>query len=184
MRRLCGFLCESFPLAPSLYNRHVKRISLLAAALFLAGCSKNIDTTDAVRQGIMDYMNSVAPKIGLDMNSMQVDVTAVTFEQDHARASVSITPKIAGAKGMQLSYNLDRKGDKWVVNGNAQSAGSAHGSQGGAAPATAAPDGTQLPPGHPAVGAPRGGAPGAGAGQLPPGHPPVSGSQTSPGNKP
>lgn len=158
----------------------MKRISLLAAALFLAGCSKNIDTTDAVRQGIMDYMSSVAPKIGLDMSSMQVDVTAVSFEQDHARATVTVTPKIAGATGMQLVYNLDRKGDKWVVNGNAQSAGSGHGTQGspgGAqSSAPAAPNGTALPPGHPAVGSasPQGGAPQGGGTKLPPGHPPVS----------
>ena len=59
-----------------------------------------------------------------------MDVTAVSFEQDHARATVTVTPKIAGATGMQLVYNLDRKGDKWVVNGNAQSAGSGHGTQG------------------------------------------------------
>lgn len=145
--------------------------------MLLAGCSKNIDTTDAVRQGVMDYMNTIAPKIGLDLNSMQVDVTAVTFEQDHAHATVTFTPKISGSKGMQLSYNLDRKGDKWVVNGNAQSAGSMHGTQGspeGAAPGTSTvPQGTQLPPGHPAV--PQGGAP-QNAGQLPAGHPPVSSS--------
>ena len=123
----------------------MKRISFLAAglflaaALFLAGCSKNIDTTDAVRQGVVDYMNSVAPKIGLDMSSMQVEVTAVTFEQDHARATVTVTPKIAGSKGMQLAYNLDRKGDKWVVRGRQVSPGNAHGSD-------------ALPPGHAPVG--------------------------------
>ena len=137
----------------------------------------------------MDYMNSIAPKIGLDMNNMQVDVPAVTFDHDHARATVTITPKVAGSKGMDLVYNLDRKGDKWVVNGNAQSAGSAHGQQepapgdasgdaaGGAPlpPGHPAPDavppGTQLPPGHPAVGTQPPGT------QLPPGHPAVGTKQ-------
>lgn len=139
-----------------------------AAALILAACSKNIDTTEAVRQGVMDYMQSIAPKIGLDLNAMQVDVPAVTFDHDHARATVTITPKIAGSKGMDLVYNLDRKGDKWVVNGNAQSAGSAHGAQGSVPePAQAAPDGTPLPAGHPAVGPVSPDTP------LPPGHPPA-----------
>ncbi len=142
-----------------------------AAALLLAGCSKNIDTTEAVRAGVMDYMNSTAPKIGLDLNNMQIEVPAVSFDHDHARATVSFTPKIAGAKGMDMIYNLDRKGDKWVVIGNAMSAGSTHGTEQAAPPQAGppqtAPDGTKLPPGHPSVGqAP----PGT---QLPPGHPAV-----------
>jgi hypothetical protein len=134
----------------------VTRLSFLAAALLLAGCAKKIDTTDAVRQGVLDYMSSIAPKIGLDLNNMQVEVSAVSFEHDHARATVSVTPKVSGAKGMELIYNLDRQGDKWVVHGNANSAGSGHGAQdpqsgAATAPAQTAPDGTALPPGHPAV---------------------------------
>lgn len=161
----------------ALYNRHVIRTTTFAAPLavacFLVGCSKNIDTTEAVRQGVMDYLNSRAAKIGLDMSNMQVDVPAVAFDHDHARATVSFTPKVAGAKGMELIYNLDRKGDKWVANGTAQSAGSAHGQQ-EAAPGDASGDaasGTQLPPGHPAVGTPPAGT------QLPPGHPAVGTKQ-------
>jgi hypothetical protein len=44
---------------------------------------------------------------------------------------------------MQMTYNLDRKGDKWVVRPGA----SPH-----AMPTPAAPSGQALPPGHPAVG--------------------------------
>ena len=146
---------------------------LAAAALTLIGCSKNIDTTEAVKAGVMDYMNSVAPKIGLDLNNMTVDVPAVSFDHDHARATVTVTPKIKGSGGMQLNYNLDRKGDKWVVAGNAQSAGSAHGSPDAGAAPQAAPDGTQLPPGHPSVNTPPAGT------QLPPGHPAVGSTGTS-----
>jgi hypothetical protein len=165
-------------LAKALYNRHVTRTPLLVAALLLAGCSKNIDTTDAVRLGVVDYLNAL--KIGLDVNNMQVDVTAVSFEKDHAHATVTITPKSTGQGGMQLAYDLDRKGDKWVVHGNAMSAGSAHGAQdssgatqGGAtsAPGLPPPNGATLPPGHPAVATPNGTQPGAS--QLPPGHPAV-----------
>ncbi len=144
-------------LAKPLYNRHVIRTPFLVAALLLAGCSKNIDTTDAVRLGVMDYLNGL--KIGLDVSNMQVDVTAVSFEKDRAHATVTITPKSTGQGGMQLAYDLDRKDDKWVVHGNAMTAGSAHGAQDtqGNAPAPAPPNGTQpdasqLPPGHPAAG--------------------------------
>jgi hypothetical protein len=150
---------------PDLYNRHVIRLLLFSAALVLVGCSKNIDTTDAVRQGVMDYGNSTWPKMGLDMNNMVVDVTAVTFEHDAAHAKVSVRPKGTDAAGMELAFDLDRKGDKWVVHGNARSAGATHGVPEGGAPsqggselppghpgAGAVPDGTQLPPGHPAVG--------------------------------
>lgn len=143
------------------------RLSLLAAALLLAGCSKNIQTQEAVRQGVMDYMSERAPKIGLDMSNMTVDVPAVTFDHDHARATVSVKPKNVDAPGMELVYNLDRKGDKWVVNGTAQSVGMPHGQQSSGAPAPAE-GGTALPPGHPGVG---GAAPGGT--QLPPGHPAV-----------
>jgi hypothetical protein len=149
------------------YNRHVKRLSLLAAALLLAGCSKNIQNQEAVRQGVMDYMSSIAPKIGLDMSNMQVDVPAVTFDHDHARATVTVKPKSVDAPGMELVYNLDRKGDKWVVNGTAQSAGSSHGQQGSPEGTPAGQGDTPLPPGHPAVGAAPSGTP------LPAGHPPV-----------
>jgi hypothetical protein len=142
-------------LAKPLYNRHVIRTPLLVAALLLAGCSKNIDTTDAVRLGVMDYLNAL--KIGLDVNNMQVDVTAVSFEKDHAHATVTITPKSTGGGGMQLAYDLDRKGDKWVVHGNAMTAGSSHGAPDSSDPTPGAPSGaqsgaSQLPPGHPAVG--------------------------------
>ena len=167
-------------MAKALYNRHVTRTPLLVAALLLAGCSKNIDTTDAVRLGVVDYLNAL--KIGLDVNNMQVDVTAVSFEKDHAHATVTITPKSTGGSGMQLAYDLDRKGDKWVVHGNAMSAGSSHGAQdssgatqGGAAsaPGQLPPNGATLPPGHPAVGAGQTGT------KLPPGHPAVGTKQTA-----
>ena len=89
----------------------MKSLSLVAAALLLASCSKNIQTTEAVRQGVMDYMNTVAPTIGLDVSNMTIDVPAVTFDHDHARATVTVKPKTVDVPGMELVYNLDRKGD-------------------------------------------------------------------------
>lgn len=138
----------------------MKLTPLIAAALLLAACSKNIQNQEAVRQGIMDYMKSAA--LGLNVDNMDIDVPAVRFESDHAEAHVTIKLKNTQTAVMEGDYKLDRKGDKWVVNGHGNM--SAH-SQGGT------PDGgAALPPGHPAVS----GAPGDATGtQLPPGHPAV-----------
>jgi hypothetical protein len=139
---------------------------LAAAAMLLAGCAKNIDNADAVKQGVIDYLQQRKAETGLDMNLMQVDVVAVSFEKDQARATVMFRPKSgADAAGMKMAYTLDRKGSKWVVAGRSDSGGNPHGG------AMSAPDGSQLPPGHPAM--PQG----SGAGALPPGHPPVSPKQ-------
>ena len=119
----------------------------LVSALLFVGCSKNIQNPEAVRSAVMEYLNARAAQTGLDMNAMQVEVGATTFEKDTARATVSITPKGIGGPGMQMTYNLDRKGDKWVV----RPGGSPHGT---VPPpnSSGAPGGQALPPGHPPVG--------------------------------
>ena len=131
-------------------------LSVLAVLLtLLLGCSKNIQNEAAVRSAVIEYLNARAPQTGLDMSAMTVQVAAMSFERDSARVTVSVAPKgVEG--GMRINYDLDRKGDKWVVRPNA----SPH--------ITAAPDASQaLPPGHPSV------APDGSKG-LPPGHPPIA----------
>jgi hypothetical protein len=93
----------------------VKRFAVLIAALALCACSKNIQNSQAVHDGVMDYLNAKAAQTGLDMNAMQVDVATVSFEKDKAYATISIKPKNLPNAAMQISYTLDRKGDKWVV---------------------------------------------------------------------
>jgi hypothetical protein len=135
--------------------------------LLLGGCSKNIQNEEAVRTAVIEYLNARAPQTGLDMNAMTVEVATMSFERDSARVTVSVTPKGLTGAGMQINYDLDRKGDKWVVRPNA----SPH--------ITVAPSGSQsLPPGHPA-------APGDSQ-ALPPGHPAVApdGSQGLPPGHP
>jgi len=95
----------------------------------------------------MEYLNSRAAQTGLDMNAMQVEIGATTFEKDTARATVSITPKGTGGPGMQMTYNLDRKGDKWVV----RPGGNPHGMLTPQNPGSAT-EGQPLPAGHPPVG--------------------------------
>lgn len=141
-------------------------------ALLLAGCSRNIDNGDAVREGVVDYLRARTAQTGLDVNLMQVDVTAVSFQQDEAHATVYFRPKgAANQGGMQMSYTLDRKGEKWVVRARSGGA-NPHGGAivPGASPQEGAEGTPGLPPGHPAAGAPS-------SGELPPGHPAVGSKQ-------
>jgi hypothetical protein len=109
----------------------VKRFLLAAAALMLAGCTKNIQNPEAVKQGVMDYLKERASTMGLNMGAMDANVTSVSFEKDVAHASVAFVVKGApGGGGMSMDYVLDRKGDKWVVRGRQVSPGNAHGAGG------------------------------------------------------
>jgi hypothetical protein len=130
----------------------------VAAASFTA-CSRNINNKDAVRQGVIDYLNKRSPQTGLDMKLMNVDVTSVQFQNNEARALVSFVPKDSPGGGMSMNYTLERSGNHWVVKGRAESGMSPHGAQ-GMPPSTGSmqpiPPGQQpqaLPPGHPPVGA-------------------------------
>ena len=115
----------------------------VGVALLLTACSRNIDNGDAVRQGVIDYLKARTGQTGLNMDMMQVDVTAVSFMKDEARATVSFSPKGATNQGgMQISYTLDRKGDKWVVRPHAEGGENPHGAAGL----------PSLPANHPPVG--------------------------------
>ena len=136
------------------YNRSVRfhhlPVPVLVAVLAaLAGCGRGVQNEAAVRQGVLDYLGSRAD---LNVSSMQVDVTSVSFRQDEADATVSFRPK-GGAvnSGMQMRYTLTRQGSRWVVKGK----GAGHG-EGSAQPGA----GMQMPPNHPSMG-------GAAPGQLP-----------------
>jgi hypothetical protein len=120
-------------------------LAALGAAVLLCGCSRNIDNKEAVRQGVIDYLNNRTSQTGLDMKLMNVDVSSVTFTNNEANATVSFQPKGGGAQGMAMNYVLERRGDKWVVKGRKESGVNPHGGQ--AAPAM--PGEGALPPGHP-----------------------------------
>jgi hypothetical protein len=120
--------------------------------LVLAACArKNIENKDAIRQAVVEYLGSRQAQTGLDMSTMDLDVTAMTFERDTARATVAFRIKGSDA-GMQLNYTLDRKGDKWVVQPRPDGGGGA--GHGVVLPEGSAGDkagSSTLPPGHPAV---------------------------------
>jgi hypothetical protein len=150
---------------------------LLLAAL--AACNRGSPSKDAIRQGVLDYLSG--RNLDLNMGSMNVEVTAFTVNRGKADATISFTPKGGNpAQGMTMRYQLEQRGDRWVVVGRQDENISPHGAQ--AAPGSANPH---------AGGAgnvePGGSVPG-GAGQgmpsvedLPSGHPPAG--SPSPGGQ-
>ncbi len=122
----------------------MRKLFVVAALGLLSACSRDIQNADAVRAGVIDYLTQNQSKIGLDPNSMQIDVTSVTFEKDQARATVAFRAKQGGDNApMMIGYALDRKGNKWVVRGRLENGANPHGTQ-------PLPQG-ELPPGHPPV---------------------------------
>jgi outer membrane murein-binding lipoprotein Lpp len=123
----------------------VKRIVLATGGLLLAACAqKNIENKEAISQAVVEYLNTRQAQTGLDMSAMDVNVTAMTFERDTARATVDFRIK-NGDGGMQFNYTLDRKGDKWVVQPRPEGGG-----HGGVLPGDGKAPG-ELPPNHPAI---------------------------------
>src|SRR5262249_44726956 len=120
----------------------VKKFALVAAALFLGACSKDIQNKQALKDGGVEYLNSRMSQTGLDVSLMDVEVPSMSFERDQARATVVFHPKgqTQGA-GMTMNYSFDRKGDKWVVHGRQDSGANPHGGGGLPAPGQAPPGG-------------------------------------------
>lgn len=131
-------------------NVNFAQYALPAALLLLAGCSKNIQTNEAVKAGVIKHL---AQNSGLNLASMDIEVTAVTFRDNEADATVGFKPKGSGAaSGMSMRYTLERKGGEWVVKKKTDS-GMGHGMAMPGAGSAAPPAGA-MPPGHPPVGGP------------------------------
>jgi hypothetical protein len=111
--------------------------------LLMAGCSRSAENPEAVRTAILEYL---ANQKGLNVAAMQVDVTALTFRQNEADATVSFHPKgTPGGAGMTFNYTLEKKGNGWAVKGKTESGGTPHGAA-GAMPSA-------MPSDHPDMGA-------------------------------
>jgi hypothetical protein len=121
------------------YNQDVRFIWATALVLCLAACNRGNTNKEAVRQGVIDF---VAGR-GLNVSGMNVDVTAVQFNGNHADATVSFTPKGGAAgSGMSMQYQLEQQGSKWVVTGR-RDMGAPHGGN------AATPGGAQAPAENP-----------------------------------
>jgi len=144
MRAGCG-ACRQRPAAIITGVKTPATLLALALAL-LAACSKNIQTNEAVRQGVIKHLSQNS---GLNLASMDIEVTSVTFRDNEADALVGFKPKGGGAaSGMSMRYTLERQGNEWVVKKKSDS-GMGHGMM---PPAADAPkEGSGLPAGHPPV---------------------------------
>jgi hypothetical protein len=113
--------------------------------ILLAACGPNIRSKEKVQQAILERLET---RSGLDLQSLEVTTTSVSFDKNLAYATVAFHPKGESNvnSGMSIKYTLENREGKWVVV-----------SVGGM-------------PGH---GVPNGA---SGAGELPPGHPPVDSS--------
>ena len=122
----------------------------------LTGCKRDIQSTEAVRQGVLTYLAKRS-----DLLSMDVSITNVVYRQDEATATVHLQAKRSNTpgSGMDLRYLLERKGNDWVVKGRA--GGETHGAGAMPTPSGAPPDAPgagsigampqTLPPGHPTI---------------------------------
>jgi hypothetical protein len=106
----------------------VRILVALAAALLTFSCARHdIDNKEAVRKGVVDYLEKRKSQTGLDMGLMNLEVTNVSFEKNEARATVAFRPKDGRAGSMSMNYVLERKGDQWVVKGRQESGLNPHG---------------------------------------------------------
>jgi hypothetical protein len=121
----------------------VRIVSSFLLIFGLAGCHRGVESNDAVRQGVIDYL---ATK-GMTSTSMDINVTSVKFNGDKADATVSFAAKGTGAGQMAIQYHLEQKDNKWVVVGRTDA------NQHGAAGQPATP-GTDNPHGGGATAAP------------------------------
>lgn len=138
---------------------HVKQagMAVVAVAVLLGGCSRNLETAEAVREAVISHL---AGRAGLDVGSMDVEVASVTFRGNEADATVSFRPKGSTdpASGMRMRYTLERQGGRWVVKSKGEAGGTPHGaggSLGGDPHGAGGATGGDLPPGHPPLGEPR-----------------------------
>jgi len=160
----------------SSYNQKVKSAVLLAIPLFaLIGCAnRNIDTVEAVKQGVIKGIGK-----NLNVANMDVNVVSVSFRDKEADAVVSFSAKGAPGQSMTMNYTMERDGSEWHIKSKGQSDLQKHAAQAppgsmGAAPMDGMHGQTQLPADHPHMGDDSGMGSGMGAGKkLPPDHPPL-----------
>ena len=97
-----------------------------------------------MQKALVDYL---AGRSGISVESMDIEVTSVTFRGSEADAQVTFKAKGStdASNLMQMKYVLEQKDGKWTVKG--RSGASEHG---GAGAPGAAPQGMPaMPPGHP-----------------------------------
>ena len=116
-------------------------LAFLAGMVLVSSCGTGIRSKEKVQQAILERLQT---RSGLDLNSLDVTTTSVSFDKDLAYATVAFHPKGDSNvnSGMVMRYTLEDRDGKWVVLKVGNSQGHAGMSGAGA---------DQLPPGHPPV---------------------------------
>ena len=117
-------------------------VAVLVVAVLLSGCGNRIQTKEKVQEAIV---NRLQTRSGLDVKSLDISTTSVTFDKNMAYATVAFHPKgdTSLNSGMTMKYTLEARDGKWSVVKVGDSQGHS-GMQGDSA-------GSTLPPGHPPV---------------------------------
>ena len=129
-------------------NRRMLTGFLGALLLFTVACKSKPDEKEAIRAGVLKHLASMQ---GLNVPNMVVSVTQFTVNGNQATAQVEIRAKNGENSGgtMNLTYNLEKRGDEWAVVKGAPSGGTIQ----HPAPGEMPPGGTGImPPGHPNTG--------------------------------
>jgi hypothetical protein len=137
-------------------NRAFSAAVLVSVLLLTTGCKPKVDEKVAIRDGVIKHLSGMS---GLNVSNMTVEVTKATVNGDKAQADVEVRAKNGepGAPGMQLTYDLQKNGQEWVVLKGQATGGMQHPAAGEMSPQGA------MPADHPPVG--------NAGGQMPAHHP-------------
>jgi hypothetical protein len=91
----------------------VRIASAVLLIALLAGCKNANQNTEAVRQGVLEYLQ----KAGLNVGGMDITVTGTKFNGNQADATVNMGVKGSGTTAMSMTYHLELKDSKWTVVG-------------------------------------------------------------------
>ncbi len=150
----------------------------------LSACKEQVNDNDAIRAGILQHLTSIGT---LNMSAMDMDMRSVAVAGNRAHAEVEFRVKTSGplGGGMQVAYDLEKRGGAWVVLksqplGGAMQHPSANQSPNTNQPVHSMPNFNELlnpsgasgqaslPPGHPPVNSPQSASPSAPASQAQP----------------
>lgn len=163
-------------------NRVILALLLTAALFGLTACKKETSDNDAIRAGILQHLTSIGT---LNMSAMDMDMrtVAVAGNQAHAEVEFRARNSVSPVGGMQVAYDLEKRGGAWVVLKSQPLGGMQHPSttQNPIAnqpvhsvpnfsellnPSGRAPGQTTLPPGHPPVSSQKSASPSASQDQI------------------
>lgn len=164
-------------------KRTTLALGLTVALLGLSACKKQANDNDSIRAGILQHLTSIGT---LNMSAMDMDIRSVAVTGNQAHAEVEFRAKNGGSQGggMQVAYDLEKRGGAWVVLKSQPLGGMQHPTAGQNPranqpvhsmpnfsellnPSGSAPGQTTLPPGHPSVSSQKSASPPASQGQAP-----------------